>query len=190
MQNTALILISLALFLLTLILGLLSFLVFKLFLRKPESAKQEIIQPNSSAFHPDIVDRINELKKIKPKNLDLFCPNHPDEPGEVSCSICDHYFCSTCIKPFKNMHVCKEHLPLLMHNEWEEVHSIKSSAQDPDEGVRLYDIKKNIYLNQNIPTYIETHYKINIDKDHIETYLVLFSIKENVTLVKEKLRSF
>lgn len=193
MENMALILIIVTLFLLVIIVGLLSVLVFKLMNQK--SSAPTIIKENTgeaphpdvsrTEFHPEILKRMKQLEQVKPKRADLFCPNHTEEPGEVSCAICDRIFCKACIKPFKTMHFCKEHLPLVMRHDWEEVLTIKTSTTDPEKGVRLYDIKKDIFENKNLPTYVETHYKINVDHDFIETYLVLYSIKEDVERVRQ-----
>lgn len=197
MQTTAIVLIALTLFLLVIILGLLTLLVFKL-LKQPGS----VIQPpavntgeaphpdiSRSEFHPEILKRLKELETIKPSRSDLFCPNHSDEPGEVSCAICDKLFCKACIKPFKTLHFCKEHLPLIMRHDWDEVLTLKTSTTDPEQGVKLYDVKKDLFQANDIPTYIETHYKINVDQDYIETYLVLFAIKENVQELKTKFKN-
>ena len=196
MQTTAIVLIALTLFLLVIILGLLTLLVFKLLkqpgaiIQPPTSNTGEAPHPDISRteFHPEILKRLKELETIKPSRSDLFCPNHTDEPGEVSCAICDRIFCKACIKPFKTLHFCKEHLPLIMRHDWDEVLTLKTSTSDPEQGVKLYDVKKDLFLNNDIPTYIETHYKINVDQDYIETYLVLFAIKDNVEVLKSKFK--
>jgi hypothetical protein len=187
MDNTALVLIVITNLTLVIILGALAFLIYKLLKQNTSNSRQEP-SSNSNNFHPGIQERMNDLKSIK--RASLFCPNHSDEPGEVSCAICDQIFCKKCIKPFKNLHFCKEHLPLLMKNDWEEVLTVKTSTEDPEEGVRLYEAKKKLYLNLSIPTYIETHYKINVDHDYIETYLVVFSLFENLDFVREELADF
>lgn len=199
MEQTALILISIALFLLIIIVSLLTVLIFR-FLKQNEQTTQnnqnEEVQKQLTGpitnknFHPEIQTRIREIEKIKRKNPDLYCPNHPDEIGEVTCAICDTLFCKSCIKPFKNLHFCKEHIPLIMKFDWVEVLTVKTSTTDPEEGVRLYDVKKEIFQNDGFPTYIETHYKINVDQDHIETYLVLYSMIDNLDKIKTKLQSF
>lgn len=76
-----------------------------------------------------------------------------------------------------------------MKNNWNEVLTIKTSTADPEQGVRLYEVKKKLFEQDEIPTYVETHYKINIDQDYIETYLVLFAIEDKVNELKEKLRT-
>jgi hypothetical protein len=193
MQNTALLLIVVTLFLLVIIVGLLTVLIFKIMkqgpvtLSPPQEPTGEAPHPDVSKdkFHPAILERMKELEKVKPKRADLFCPNHTEEPGEVLCAICDKIYCKACIKPFKTMHFCKEHLPLIMRYDWDEVLTVKTSTADPEKGVRLYDVKKQVFEHKNIPTYVETHYKINVDQDYIETYLVVFAIKENVEAVRK-----
>lgn len=196
MENTALLLIIVTLFLLVILVGLLSVIVFKLMNQKPitgipanQPATGEAPHPDVSKteYHPEILKRIKDLEKLRPKKAHLFCPNHTEEPGEVTCAICERFFCKACIKPFKALHFCKEHIPLVMRHEWDEVLTIKTSTADPENGVRLYDVKKEIYEKADIPTYIETHYKINVDQDYIETYLVLYSIREKVQELKSKL---
>jgi hypothetical protein len=196
METTAFVLILIALILLLLIVGLLAVLIYRMSKQTLQPTQQnqntEIKHTDTAgpAYHPDVLARFKEAEKIKARRLELFCPNHPEEPGEVSCAVCDHLFCRQCIKPFKALHFCKEHLPLLMNKEWTEVLTVKTSTQDPEQGVRLYDVKKSLFQNENLPSYIETHYKINVDQDFIETYLVMFAIVEDAPAIKEKLSSF
>jgi len=191
MEKWAYVLIALSLFLLVIIIGLLSVLIYKLFKNQsppatlqPSTEGESIPTKPTKEFHPAIIERMNELRQIKPQRPDLFCPNHRDEPGETVCAICDKLFCASCIKDFKTLHFCKEHLPLIMNYEWDEVYTLKTSSHDPERGVRLYDLKKEIFERENLPAYIETHYKINVDQDHIETYLVIFAKRENVQFLR------
>lgn len=197
MENLAILLIVLTLFILVIVLGLLTLLVYKLLKQQPTLnqtpspyAGDEVPHPDisRSEFHPEVLRRMQEVEKFKPKRSDLFCPNHSEEPGEVSCAICDKLFCKSCIKPFKSLHFCKEHIPLIMRHDWDEVLTLKTSTSDPEQGVHLYEVKKKLLQDEDIPTYIETHYKINVDQDYIETYLVLFAMKEKIPLLKEKFK--
>lgn len=200
MENTALILITITNVMLVLILGTLAFLIYRLIKGQGSKGTSSPVTPelglptegkeSGKEFHPAILDRMKEMQKVRPKRNDLFCPNHTDEPGEATCAVCDRYFCKACIRPFKALHFCKEHLQLIMRHDWDEVLTVKTSTQDPEEGVRLYEIKKQLFEEMNLPTYVETHYKINLDQDYIETYLVVFSIRQNVEDVRRNLSSF
>jgi hypothetical protein len=196
MENMAIFLIVVALLILAIILGLLTYLIFRMMRQNPTFTHSPIPPTgegphpdiSKAEFHPAIIERLKEAEKLKPKRADLFCPNHSEEPGEAACAICDLLFCKACIKPFKTMHFCKEHIPLIMRNEWEEVIKIKTSTHDPEQGVRLYDFKKKLFHIKNLPTFIETHYKINVDQDYIETYLVMFAIKEDSEKVSKAIQ--
>lgn len=167
------------------IAALLGVLVFFILRIVREDRKQSTDSSASRTYHPEIEGRIQELKNLRPVSRDLFCPNHPDEPGEASCAICGDLFCKACIRPFKSLHFCKEHLALIMRHDWVEVLTLRTSTTDPEEGVRLYDRKKEIFQNNGLPTYVETHYKIDVDSDHIETYLKLFAIEDQATEIKD-----
>lgn len=196
MENTAIVLIIITNLMLVLILGTLGFLIYRL-LKNQGTANTnaataaEAKNEADKLYHPAIVERMKALEPLKaPKRTELFCPNHPDEPGEASCAICDQLYCKACIRPFKSLHFCREHLQLIMRYEWQEVLTIKTSTHDPDEGVRLYDLKKQLFQKEDMPTYVETHYKINVDHDYIETYLVVFGMKDKLESVKERFQQF
>ena len=108
METTAFILILIALILLLLIVGLLAVLIYRMSkqnLNPPSApeikAQTKLTDSAGPAYHPDVLVRFKEAEKIKARRLELFCPNHPEEPGEVTCAVCDHLFCRQCIKPFQ-----------------------------------------------------------------------------------------
>ncbi len=188
MENTTLLLIMITNILMVLALGVFGFLVYKLIKDKKNSSDSSSPEL-TPGYHPGVIERLKEVQKLKQRRPELFCPNHPEEPGETTCGICDKLFCKSCVKPFKSLHFCREHLPLVMNHQWEEVITIKTSTQDPENGVRIYDRKKEIFENEDLPTFVETHYKINIDHDHIETYLVVFATKEQLEKIREKFQA-
>lgn len=196
MEQATLIIVVITNIILVLGLGGLGFLIYKLLKdqKAPPSQGSQVQvpmtetdpRPETSTYHPEILKRMKYLEEVKAKKAELACPNHPSEPGETICAICDLHYCHACVKPFKSMYLCKEHMPLVMGNEWGEVLTIKSSASDPEKGVRLYDMKKELYRDDDLPSYIETHYKLNVDHDSIETYLVMFARVDDLASVKRK----
>lgn len=159
------------------LLGVLIFFIVKLVKEDRKGSQNHGAAP-TKMYHSEVEGRIQELKSLKPVSRDLFCPNHPDEPGEAQCAICDDLYCRVCIRPFKSLHYCKEHLALIMRHDWVEILTLKTSTTDPEEGVRLYDRKKHVFREHGLPTYVETHYKIDVDSDHIETHLKLFAVDD------------
>ena len=199
MEQTTLIIVVITNIILVLGLGGFGFLIYKLLkdqkapppagTQAPTVAVEKNPLAETPSYHPEILKRMKYLEEVKAKKAELACPNHPSEPGETICAICDLHYCHACVKPFKSMYLCKEHMPLVMGNEWGEVLTIKSSAADPEKGVRLYDLKKELYRDEDLPSYIETHYKLNVDHDSIETYLVMFAKIGDLDTVKRKTAS-
>lgn len=142
----------------------------------------------SENFHPDIKKRMSEAQKIKEKLiLEANCHLHPQEPSEAACAICDDYFCKACIKTYENKNFCKEHSSYFLNFKWKDVYTLKSTPSDPEAGVRLVEWKKSIWKTDAIPLYIQTHYKIDVDGDEIESWVVLFSKEEEAEIIKIRL---
>jgi hypothetical protein len=139
-------------------------------------------------FHPDIKERMSEAQKIKAKLiLEANCHLHPKEPSEAACAICDDYFCKSCIKTFENKNFCKEHSSLFLNYQWKDVFTLKSTPDDPEAGVRVVEWKKKVWKDESLPLYVQTHYKIDVDGDQIESWVVLFSREDDCDSVKERL---
>lgn len=171
------------------VLGFFGFLIYRM-LRERQVKTDSLTE--SKKYHPDIQKRLDDMDVTftTPFKEDIFCPYHPQEPGEVQCGMCARYFCPKCVRPMKSIYFCKEHMALYLRSHWEEVLTLKTSSADPENGVRLYEHKQQLFEKQHIPTYIETHYKIEVDDDHIETYLVLFAQENQLVEVKEHFQDF
>lgn len=142
----------------------------------------------SDNFHPEIKKRMSESQKLKEKLiLEANCHLHPSEPSEAACAICDDYFCKSCIKTYENKNFCKEHSSLFLNYKWKDVFTLKSTPNDPEAGVRLVEWKKEIWKKESTPLYIQTHYKIDVDGDEIESWVVLFAPEIEADKIKSRL---
>jgi len=190
METTLLISIVILNIVLLIVLGLLGYLVYRLLSEKKsinQTAPSETPKSAYEHYHPEIKKRLEGIEFTNPVAENIFCPIHPEEAGEVQCGMCGKYFCNKCIRPMKSIYFCKEHMAVFLRNQWEEILTLKTSSSDPEAGVRLYDKKQLIFTEHKIPTYIETHYKIDVDSDFIETYLVLYAQENQAEQVKELL---
>lgn len=176
------------------VLGFFGFLIYRM-LRDRQIKIDQSAEPSpplhaTSHYHPEIQKRLEEVTFTNPVREDIFCPYHPQEPGEVQCGMCARYFCSKCVRPMKSIYFCKEHMALYLRSQWQEVLTLKTNSDDAEAGVRLYEQKQQLFNEEQIPTYIETHYKIDVDGDSIETYLVLFAQEVQHSQVKEYFQEF
>lgn len=191
METTLLVSVILLNVVLLLVLGFLGFLIYKLLKdRQPtttQAAPTTTVNKAENNYHPEIQKRLDELKFSKVTAENIFCPYHPEEAGEVQCGICHKYFCARCVRPMKSIYFCKEHMALFLRSQWQEVLTLKTSSEDPEAGVRLFEKKQEIFKEKQLPTYVETHYKIDVEGDYIETYLVVFAQEDQIDEMRKLL---
>jgi hypothetical protein len=141
-------------------------------------------------LHPEIRRRMEEARKLKElAHPEATCRIHTREPSEGACAICDQYFCKSCLKPQQSLLFCKEHVALYLGANWVEIHSVKSSPQDPEAGVDLVEWKKTLWEKETKPSYIQTHYKINLEGDQIESWVVLYVREQEREEMKKRVSS-
>ncbi|MBY0515812.1 MAG: hypothetical protein K2P81_02810 [Bacteriovoracaceae bacterium] len=189
MENILLTLVVVLLVLLLILLGGLFVLGFELLRKKDLNTLTEATSIEiDDRLHPDVRKKIEEARFIqKQRHIEATCQNHENEPSEGACAICDKYFCKSCLKSNQNLWFCREHVSLFLNFEWGEVFSVKSTANDPEAGVAVVDWKKQEWETNGTPLYIQTHYKINVDGDQIESWVVLFAREEEREEVRKKL---
>lgn len=130
--------------------------------------------------------KLNE--KNKHSSSKTACPNHSDQSGETPCAICDKLFCESCSIFHHNVYFCPEHYKLLQDHEWAEVLRLNSSSEDPERGVKLYELRKALFQSENIPSYIQIDYQLREQAVCIETVLVLYGLKTDIPRLKEKFK--
>lgn len=196
MENILLTLVVVLLVMLLIMMAGLFFLGWKLLKNKgtPPSTPEPLSEglsssvPSIDRLHPEIVKRIEDAKALKTKiRIEATCHNHPKEPSEAACAICDKYFCKSCLKSHQNLLFCREHIALYLNSHWEEVYSVKSTPNNPEAGVVIVDWKKEVWEAESLPLFVQTHYKINVDGDQIESWVVLFSRVDEKEEIKKRL---
>lgn len=137
-------------------------------------------------FHPEARERLSEARRLASLN-EAICSNHPEQSSEGACAICDRHFCRGCLKNFGNLVFCREHHRVFTSTEWEEIRSLKSDPAHPEAGVALVEWKKRLWESDGMPLYVETHYKIDVHGDHIESWVVLYARKSEKGEVMKRL---
>ncbi len=138
-------------------------------------------------FYLFIQKRSLNDKKQEPTNDLEKCSLHPQIQAESLCVICDEYFCKNCLKTIDGHTLCPTHLKLYSDTIWTEIRRVESNAQHPEEGVRLVEMKKSIWKEHQVPLYLETQYKIDVDHDQITSFLILYGDSQSKDLILSKL---
>lgn len=187
-DNLFTIIIFLLLIILVLI-ALIGFVLIKLLISKKE-------QPSSMA-EPLLVPA-NELpktasyKKLSEESVveKFYCHNHPDDQSIGSCLICEEVFCENCLIEHDGLYFCKEHFRIFASNKWKQITDVKTTPETPLDGLHIYHFKRKLWRERNTPSYILTHYKINIESDFIESFIQLNVPEKDAERLEAELEKF
>ena len=162
LQNNLIAIIVFLLLIIFLLMGAMIFMLFRL-LTRPKDEIASIVQIAEPKITP-------ALEKVIEKH---YCSHHPDSPSVGSCLICEDVFCEECLVEHDSMHFCKEHFRIFANNKWKQITDVRTTPDTPEDGIYIYNFKKDLWSNKQIPTLVMTHYKINIENDYIESFIQL-----------------
>jgi len=109
----------------------------------------------------------------KQDSFEYFCTNHPEEYSQGICAICERGYCGKCLREVDKIHFCPEHFNVFINNEWDLLAEVRTTAQTPETANYVYSFKKNIW-KEGIPSYVVTHYRLNVEGDFVESYVNFF----------------
>lgn len=115
------------------------------------------------------------LKKASEEHIEekFFCEIHSESPSVASCLICEDVFCEKCVIEHDGMHFCKEHFKIFANSKWKQITDVKTTPDTPEDGLFIYQFKRKIWREDKTPSFVLTHYKINIESDIIESFIQL-----------------
>lgn len=169
LQNNLITIIVFLLLLVFVLMGTMIFILFRL-LNKPKNE----ITPTIPSASPVVLRKV-ETETIIEKH---YCSHHHDEASVGSCLICEDVFCEQCLVEHDSMHFCKEHFRIFANNKWTQITDVRTTPDTPEDGLYIYNFKRDLWANKQIPTFVMTHYKINIENDYIESFIQL-NVREN-----------
>jgi hypothetical protein len=127
---------------------------------------------------------------LKPNEVAAgYCNFHDKELAVSGCAICEKLLCETCDKADDTLHFCPEHFHLYLSNKWTPITNLKTTPDNPEAGHNIYNFKGHYWNKFNIPSYIITHYRINVESDYIESYVQLFVLESEAEELKIKLEN-
>lgn len=171
--QTNLIAIIIFLFLIILLLmGVLVFILIKLLLQQQRPINNNVVQAEIEKK-----PSLNYKDKYRPAEEPIvenhYCTKHPDAQSVGSCLICEDVFCDKCLVEHEGMHFCKDHFRTFASNKWKQITDVKTTPDTPEEGLYIYRFKRDLWSNKAIPSFVMTHYKINLENDYIESFIQL-----------------
>lgn len=183
-------LLTIILFLLLIILLLIAFigLVLVKLLMAPKkieaSAPITVVEP--------IVEEFKKLKKLSEETVveKYFCENHKSIASVGTCLICEDVFCEQCLIEHESLYFCKEHFKVFANNKWKQITDIKTTPATPEDGLFIYQFKRQLWKDEKTPMFVLTHYKINIEEDFIESFIQLNVIENDADKLQAEIENF
>lgn len=175
LQNNLITIIVFLLLIILVLIGLIGFVLVRLLLQKENKPQPVVVAP--VVQEPIIVNtKKSHLAKYveEPVVEKYFCNNHPEAQSIGSCLICEDVYCEKCLVEHEGLYFCKEHFKIFANNKWQQITDVKTTPDTPIDGLYVYHFKRKIWKENNVPAYILTHYKINIENDFIESFIQLY----------------
>lgn len=155
---------------LTAILGLIVYFVF---------FKKDTPQPKAIPTQQELKEKAHKIEKPAVDAPVLTtCEFHEEARAVNVCAICATQLCELCVREDENIVFCPEHFKTYVDHNWVEITNIKTTADTPEASAHVHEFKKKIWNKNGTPTFIVTHYKIDLDNDQIESYVKLMVREE------------
>lgn len=178
LQNNLLTLIVFLLIIILVLIGVLSFVIFKLLAQKDFPHNHYQPQPDQSTNTKSTAKPALNLTEAPIKEK-FVCNNHPDASTAGACLICEDVFCEACLVEHEGMFFCKQHFRTYANYKWKQITDFKTSPHNPEEGMFIYNYKRKQWAQKEKPSFVITHYKINVEEDLIESYIQLHVREED-----------
>lgn len=190
-ENLLTIIVFLLLIILLLI-ALIGIVLVKLLLSPKNQQAQAEVKKEKIVLTPSVEAPSAKIKKLSEENISekFFCENHPEVPSVGGCLICEEVFCEKCLIEHENMYFCKEHFKTFANNKWKQITDIKTTPNTPEDGLFIYHFKRHIWKEKKTPSFVLTHYKINIDEDFIESFIQLNVLENEAEKLTEDIEKF
>lgn len=183
------------LFIILLVVAMIGLVIVKLLLNNQKNNQAPVAQAETPRERPVLVPIIEDSKKIRKLHEEkvvekYFCENHPDVPSVGSCLICEDVFCDQCLIEHDGLYFCKEHFKTFANNKWKQITDVKTTPDNPEDGMYIYHFKRHLWNDKKMPSFVLTHYKINIEEDFIESFIQLNVLEDKAEDLGEEIERF
>jgi len=117
----------------------------------------------------------------------LYCTDHPEEFSNGKCAISGESYCAHCLTKQGDVRISRKYLDLYLDNEWEQIKMFECDEENLELKKRVLKIKKELWMDENLPIIIQEHFKINVEDDEIEEYTVILSRQQDKEYISKEL---
>ena len=172
MSDQILITLLIVLILLVLVIaGALIVLVWKMTTQNPATAVATSTPVNEAP-------KKKKLSSLEPDPTIENCYLHPEIQARGICALSSQPICDRCLREDDGVIIAAEYFRLYLENKWVPLETILTTPETTEASAHLYEFKKELWDKNQTPTFISTHYKINVADDFIESHVSL-NVREN-----------
>ncbi len=188
MENYFGLLIGVLILLTVVLTAILGIIVYMVFFKKDKTYSNISVDDLS----PENTQETALKTKIEKSKIDIpvltTCAVHEESRAVNVCAICGTQLCELCVREDENIVFCPEHFKTYVDHKWVEISNVRTTADTPEASAYVYEFKRKIWKREGTPSFIVTHYKIDLDNDQIESYVKLMVREEEETDLSKKLK--
>ena len=191
LQENIFAIILFLLLIILLLIALIAIVIVKLLLTPKEEIKATPISAEPVILKA-LDTPISKYKKLSEERVTekYYCENHPDIPSTGTCLICEDVFCESCLIEHEGLYFCKEHFKVFANNKWKQITDVRTTPNTPEDGLFIYHFKRHLWKDRKIPSFVLTHYKINLEEDFIESFIQLNVTESEAEVLTEDIEKF
>lgn len=180
------------LFIILLLIAFIGVVLVKLLLNNNNEASKAVHVEKERPVLVPVVETPAKIKKLSEESVveKYYCENHPDISSVGSCLICEDVFCEQCLIEHDSLYFCKEHFKTFANNKWKQITDVRTTPNTPEDGLYIYHFKRHIWQDKKIPSFVLTHYKINIEEDYIESFIQLNVVEDKAEDLQDEIEKF
>lgn len=119
-----------------------------------------------------------------------MCVNHPELPAQALCAISSDPICESCVREDDGVIFSLEHFRTYLESTWVEMESVRATADQTEASAHLFEFKRQTWKDKQTPTFVTTHYRIDVESDEIESLIRLYVREEEQDQLRDKLQHF
>lgn len=192
LQNNIYAIILFLLFIILLLIAFIGIVIVKLLLTKNEKKDSPPLIEKERPVLVPLIETPAKIRKLADEKVieKYYCENHADIASVGTCLICEDVFCEKCLIEHESLYFCKEHFKTFANNKWKQITDVRTTPNTPEDGLYIYHFKRHIWKHQSVPSFVLTHYKINIEEDYIESFIQLNVVEEKADNLQADIEKF
>jgi hypothetical protein len=160
-------------------------------IEKPVSLLHNYKDTSANNFHVEPIDIPSDVMeslraspmKVVPQSV--YCVDHPEIFSQGRCAISYEPLCENCMSKQEEILIGRKYLDLYLDSTWSELLMIRESR---DLRKSYLELKKKLWDVEGLPVLVQGHFKINVEDDQVEEYIVISSREEDIDRIKKEFK--